>query len=145
MLLPHQPWRGLRGGNFPPVSVAEGFGTAFEKTRCGGGGQMIPVLGLLFLMLSPAAGDMNPGALGGALTGAAFDQQLERSTQLAIEGKTVEAVAFLHEPGFLLAADHEGHTALFAAAVACNTSVLDQVLMRSPKLNHRAPKGATAL
>ncbi|HEV3460083.1 MAG TPA: hypothetical protein VHG32_26355, partial [Thermoanaerobaculia bacterium] len=70
---------------------------------------MVPVFGLLFLMLSPAAGDMSAGVLGGALTGAAIDQQLERFTQLAIEGRTVEAVAFLQEPGFLLAADHDGH------------------------------------
>src|SRR5271169_6596309 len=100
---------------------------------------MIPVFGLLFLMLAPSVGDMSAGTL----TGSAFDQQLERFTQLAIEGKTVEAVAFLVQPGFLQAADHEGHTALFAAAVACNPAVLDQVLARSPKLNHRDRKGAT--
>ena len=99
------------------------------------------VLGLLLFLLAPAGWDGSAGAEDGA----AFDRQLEHFTQLAIEGKTAEATAFLREPGFLLAADHEGHTALFAAAVACNPAVLDQVLARSPKLNHRDRKGATAL
>src|ERR1700732_3586056 len=98
------------------------------------------VLGLLLFLLAPAGWDGSAGAADGA----AFDRQLEHFTQLAIEGKTAEAMAFLREPGFLLAADHEGHTALFAA-VACTPAVLDQVLARSPQLNHRDKRGATAL
>src|SRR6202040_3962617 len=111
------------------------------KRPAGGRWSMHMVLGLLLLMLSPAAGEGSAGAADGA----AFDRQLEHFTQLAIEGKTAEATMFLRQPGFLLAADHEGHTALFAAAVACNTGVLDQVLALSPQLNHRDRRGATAL
>jgi ankyrin repeat protein len=104
---------------------------------------MNPVLGLLFLLL-PSAIAPSPAP---AVEGPAFDRQLEHFTQLAIEGKTREASAFLRHPGFLDASDHEGHTALFAAAVACNTEVLDQVLAVSPRnaLNHRDKRGATAL
>jgi uncharacterized protein len=118
----------------------DGPGTAFEKTRWRRW-SMHMVLGLLLFMLSPASGDGSAGVADGA----AFDRQLEHFTQLAIEGKSADAMAFLRQPGFLLAADHDGHTALFAAAVACNTAVLDQVLACSPQLNHRDKRGATAL
>jgi ankyrin repeat protein len=103
---------------------------------------MTPVLALLLLALLPAGAPLEAGALDGSAT---FGRQLERFTQLAMEGRVDDAVAFLRQPGFLLAADHEGHTALFAAAVACNTDVLDQVLARGPELNHRDRRGATAL
>jgi ankyrin repeat protein len=103
---------------------------------------MAPVLALLVLALLPGAAPLAAGALGGST---AFDSQLEQFTQLAMEGKNQDAVAFLRRPGFVTAADHEGHTALFAAAVACNTGVLDQVLACEPELNHRDRRGATAL
>jgi len=74
-----------------------------------------------------------------------FDHQLERFTLLALEGKVAEAEAFLSLPGFIHAADRDGHTALFAAAVAGNLRVLDRVLALSPKLDLCDVKGATAL
>jgi uncharacterized protein len=100
-------------------------------------------LGVLLLSLVPTTAPSN----GVQPAPASFDRQLERFTQLAIEGKTQEAVVFLRKPGFLKAVDREGHTALFGAAVACNTDVLDQVLASSPApaLNHRDRDGATAL
>jgi uncharacterized protein len=101
---------------------------------------MTPMIGLLMLALMPAV-----GPLGAAEPGLVFDSQLEHFTQLAMEGKTQDAIAFLRQPGFVTAVDGEGHTALFAAAVACNTDVLDQVLARSPQLNQRDKRGATAL
>jgi ankyrin repeat protein len=103
---------------------------------------MAPVLGFLLLALLPGAAPLAAGTLDGST---AFDRQLERFTQLAMEGRTQDAVAFLQRPGFLTAADHEGHTALFAAAVACNTGILDQVLARGPEIDHRDTRGATAL
>ncbi|HVT57716.1 MAG TPA: ankyrin repeat domain-containing protein [Thermoanaerobaculia bacterium] len=75
----------------------------------------------------------------------AFDHQLELFTRLAIEGKVAEAEAFLRQPAFLSAADREGHTALFAAAVAGNLHVLDLVLALSPQLDLCDVRGATAL
>jgi uncharacterized protein len=93
-------------------------------------------LGILLLTLLPGVNVQDP---------AAFDHQLERFTRLAMEGKTQEAIAYLRVPGFLRAVDPEGHTALFAAAVACNSAVLDQVLTRRPDLDHRDKHGATAL
>src|SRR5215472_7013557 len=110
----------------------------------GEGWHMAAVLGLLLLLLLPTAAP----AAWGAGRGPAFDLELEHFTQLAVEGKTAEAVGFLRQPGFLHAADREGHTALFAAAVACNTAVLDQVLARisdRADLDHRDRRGATAL
>jgi ankyrin repeat protein len=100
---------------------------------------MSNLLGVLLLTVLPAISAAEPYG------GLAFDQQLERFTQLAMEGKSQEAMVFLRLPGFLHAADHEGRTALFAAAVACNTDVLDQVLARGPQLDHRDNNGATAL
>lgn len=101
---------------------------------------MTPMIGLLMLALMPAAAPLRE-----VQAGMVFDSQLEYFTQLAMEGKTQDAVAFLRQPGFMMAVDGEGHTALFAAAVACNTDVLDQVLARAPQLNHRDKHGATAL
>ncbi len=74
-----------------------------------------------------------------------FDQQLERFTELAMEGKVTAAEGFLREPAFLRSADREGHTALFAAAVAGNLQVLERVLALSPNLDLGDVHGATAL
>jgi len=48
------------------------------------------MIGLLMLALMPAV-----APLGVAQTGLVFDRQLEHFTQLAMEGKTQDAVAFL--------------------------------------------------
>lgn len=74
-----------------------------------------------------------------------FDHQLELFTRLAIEGRVAEAEVYLGDPAFLHAADREGHTALFAAAVAGNLNVLDLVLAQSPQLDLCDARGATAL
>ena len=82
---------------------------------------------------------------GAAQEPPAFDRELARFTQLAIEGKVAEAAAFLGLPGFMHAVDRDGHTALFAAAVAGDLRVLDRVLALSPKLDLCDTRGATAL
>jgi hypothetical protein len=102
---------------------------------------MTYLLGFLLLSLVPVAA-VPVAAVPDTAT---FDRQLERFTRLAIEGNVQEAVTYLRQPGFLRAADHEGHTALFAATVACNTDLLDAVLARAPQVNHRDHQGATAL
>jgi uncharacterized protein len=94
------------------------------------------ILGILLMTLLPGAGVQGSQS---------FDRQLERFTQLAMEGKTQEAIVYLRLPGFLRAADREGHTALFAATVASNDDVLDLVLAAHPDLDHRDTHGATAL
>jgi ankyrin repeat protein len=74
-----------------------------------------------------------------------FGQQLERFTELAMEGKVAAAEAFLGEPAFVHSVDQEGHTALFAATVAGNLQVLERVLALSPGLDLCDVHGATAL
>ncbi|HXO41267.1 MAG TPA: ankyrin repeat domain-containing protein [Thermoanaerobaculia bacterium] len=74
-----------------------------------------------------------------------FDHQLERFTELAMEGKVAAAEGFLGEPAFIRSVDREGHTALFAATVAGNLQVLEQVLALSPNLDRCDVHGATAL
>jgi ankyrin repeat protein len=75
----------------------------------------------------------------------AFDHQLERFTELAMEGKVAAAEGFLREPAFTRSADREGHTALFAATVAGNLQILERVLALSANLDLCDVHGATAL
>ncbi|HEV3456013.1 MAG TPA: ankyrin repeat domain-containing protein [Thermoanaerobaculia bacterium] len=74
-----------------------------------------------------------------------FDHQLERFTELAMEGKVVAAEAFLREAAFIRSVDREGHTALFAATAAGNLQILERVLALSPNLDLGDVHGATAL
>ncbi|HVR07404.1 MAG TPA: ankyrin repeat domain-containing protein [Thermoanaerobaculia bacterium] len=74
-----------------------------------------------------------------------FDHQLDRFTELAMKGQVAAAEAFLREPAFVRSVDREGHTALFAAAVAGNLQILERVLALSPNLDLGDIHGATAL
>jgi ankyrin repeat protein len=105
------------------------------------------LLGLLWLL--PILGVASPRADGARAAVAAeladFDHQLERFTELAMEGKVAAAEGFLREPAFSRSVDREGHTALFAATVAGNLQVLERVLALSPNLDLCDVHGATAL
>jgi ankyrin repeat protein len=74
-----------------------------------------------------------------------FDHQLELFTELALEGKVAAAEALLREPAFIRSVDGEGRTALFAATVAGDLQLLEQVLALSPELDLCDVHGATAL
>src|SRR5579864_8029793 len=82
-------------------------------------------LGLLWVL--PLLGAASSRADGAQAVVAArlpdFDHQLERFTELAMEGKVAAAESFLREPAFIRSVDREGHTALFAATVAGNLQV----------------------
>ena len=99
---------------------------------------VLPVLGVA----SPRA-DWAPAAVAAELP--AFDHQLERFTELAMEGKVAAAEGFLREPAFVRSVDREGHTALFAATVAGNLQILERVLALSANLDLCDVHGATAL
>jgi ankyrin repeat protein len=75
----------------------------------------------------------------------AFDHQLELFTELAMEGNVAAAEALLREPAFIRSVDREGRTALFAATVAGDLQLLEEVLALSPELDLRDVHGATAL
>ncbi|HEY0783037.1 MAG TPA: ankyrin repeat domain-containing protein, partial [Thermoanaerobaculia bacterium] len=89
------------------------------------------------LLLSPAVVKAEPAV--------SPDENLAQFTAAAMEGKVAEAKELLAKPGFLHAADRDGHTALFGAACAGNLEILDAVLAQSPDVNRRDRKGATAL
>jgi ankyrin repeat protein len=99
---------------------------------------VLPILGVA----SPRAG-CAPAAVAAELP--AFDHQLERFTELAMEGKVAVAEGFLAEPAFIRSVDREGHTALFAATVAGNLQILERVLALSANLDLCDVHGATAL
>ena len=105
------------------------------------------LLGLLWVL--PLLSMPAPRADGAQAVVAAelsdFDHQLERFTELAMEGKVAAAEGFLSEPAFIRSVDGEGHTALFAATVAGNLQVLERVLALSPNLDLCDVHGATAL
>jgi ankyrin repeat protein len=105
------------------------------------------LLGLLWVLpilgVAPLRAERAPAAVAAELSD--FDHQLERFTELAMKGQVAAAEAFLREPAFVHAVDREGHTALFAAAVAGNLQILERVLALAPALDLGDVHGATTL